>query len=79
MSEDRKLTNRQLLAIPHIISSFSIQEAFQKAKVSRITLYNWLKEENFKAELKRQRDEIIRSALERLESAITKAVKELIN
>lgn len=78
MPDERKLTNRQLLAMPHIIASFSIEDASQKAKVSRSTLYNWLKEGNFKAELKRQRDEIVRNALDRLKSAITKAVEELI-
>lgn len=78
MPDERKLTNRQLLAIPFMIASFSIEDASQKAKVSRSTLYNWLKEGNFKAELKRQRDEIVRNALDRLKSAITKAVEELI-
>ncbi|MCM8778667.1 MAG: phBC6A51 family helix-turn-helix protein [Candidatus Omnitrophica bacterium] len=78
MQEERKLTNRQLMAISHIINSASIEEASSKAKVSRSTLYKWLKDENFKVELKRQRDEVIRSALDRLKGAITKAVEELI-
>jgi len=37
-----------------------------------------LKEQNFKAELRHQRDEVIRSALNRLKGAITQAVEELI-
>lgn len=78
MQEEKKLTNRQLFAISHIINSISLEEASQKAKVSRSTLYKWLKDGNFKMELKRQRDEIVKDALDRLKSAITKAVEELI-
>jgi len=78
MQEEKKLTNRQLLAISHIINSSSIEDASQKAKVSRATIYKWLKDEVFKTELKRQRDEALRSALDRLKGAITKAVEELI-
>lgn len=78
MPEERKLTNRQLLAISHLIVSSSLEEASQRAKVSRNTLYKWLKNEDFKAELKRQRDEVIREALDRLKMAITKAVEGLI-
>lgn len=78
MQEEGKLTNRQLLAISHIINSASIEEASCKAKVSRSTLYKWLKDETFKAELKRQRDEVVNDALDRLKGAIAKAVEELI-
>ncbi|MCX5705460.1 MAG: hypothetical protein NTZ92_05350 [Candidatus Omnitrophica bacterium] len=78
MSEEIKLTTRQMLAISQIIASSSIEEASQRGKVSRGTLYKWLKDKNFKTELKRQRDEVIKSALDRLKAAITKAVEELI-
>jgi|YelNatPaOPRAMG01_1025707.scaffolds.fasta_scaffold14409_6 transposase len=78
MDKDSKLTNRQLMAITHIINSSSLEEASLKAKVSRTTLYNWLKDENFKAEVRRQRDEVIQNALNRLKGAITEAVEELI-
>lgn len=72
-----KLTNRQLLAIPYLLNS-SVEEGCKKARVSRTTFYAWLKDDDFKAELKRQRNEIIQNALDRLKSAITKAVEELI-
>jgi len=78
MREEKKLTNRQLLAISHIISSPSIEEASQKAKVSRGTIYKWLKDNDFCKELKSQRDKVINTALDRLKAAITKAVEELI-
>ncbi len=73
-----KLTNRQLLSIPRILSSPSVEEGCKKARISRTTFYFWLKDDGFKTELKRQRDEMIQDALDRLKCAITKATTELI-
>ena len=78
MAEEKKLNNRQLLAIPHILSASTITEASKKAKVTTPTLYNWLKDETFKAELKRQRSEIVNTALNKLQASITGAVEELV-
>lgn len=61
-----------------MLNSPSIEVASKRAKVSRTTLYNWLKEDNFKAELKRRRDEVVNEALDRLKFALTKAIEELI-
>lgn len=73
-----ELSNRQLLAISQIIASTTLEEARRKAKVSKGTLYAWLRDDVFKAELKRQRDEVIREALDRLKCALTKAISGLI-
>lgn len=78
MEEKMELSNRQLLAISQIIASTTLEEARRKAKISKGTLYAWLRDDAFKAELKRQRDEVIKESLARLKSAITKAVEELI-
>lgn len=78
MKRERNLSNKQLMAITHIIGSTSIKEASKKADVSRSTIYKWLKNEDFKNELKRQRDVVINEALDTLKSSVTKAVKELI-
>ncbi len=78
MAESTKLTNRQLLAISQIIASKTLEEACRKAKVCKATLYAWLKEAAFKAELKRQRDEVVNEALNRLKYALSKAVDGLI-
>lgn len=79
MENLKRLTSRQLLAINQIIASPTLEEACIKAKISKGTLYAWLKGEAFKSELKRQRDEVIRDALDRLKCGISKAVDELIN
>jgi len=78
MTEDGKLTNRQLLAISQIIASPTLEGARRKARISKGTLYAWLKNEAFKAELERQRDEVIGLTLDRLKSATTKAADGLI-
>jgi hypothetical protein len=78
MKENERLTNRQLLAINQIIASSTLEEARKKARISKGTLYTWLKDEAFKAELKRERDEVVNEALSRLKKAITKAVDGLI-
>jgi len=72
------LTNRQLLAINQIIASSTLEEARKKARISKGTLYAWLKDEAFKAELKNQRDKVVKEALDRLKMAMTKATKGLI-
>ena len=73
-----ELTNRQLLTITHILASPTLEEARKKARVSKGTLYAWLKDEKFKTELNRQRDEIAKEALNRLKCALTKAIGGLI-
>ncbi len=78
MTETAKLTNRQLLAIGQIITSPTLEEARRKAKISKGTLYAWLKDEAFKSELKHHRDEVIQEALDRLKCALSKAVDGLI-
>ncbi len=78
MAEKNALTTRQLLTINQILSSCSLEEARRKSKISKGTLYTWLKEEAFKAELSRQRNEITKEARFRLKSAISRAVDELV-
>jgi hypothetical protein len=46
--------------------------------VSKVTVYAWLKQENFRQELKRQRDELIRGALDSLKANVTKATETLV-
>ena len=72
------LTNRQLLVIQHILASATLEEARRRARLSKGTLYAWLKEDDFSAELKRQRDDAIKNASDRLKCAMAKAVNGLI-
>jgi len=73
-----KLSGKQVLVISHLLSSPSIERACKKAKIGRTTFYEWLKDKNFRVELKRQRDEVVNQALETLKFSLTKAVKQLV-
>jgi hypothetical protein len=75
----KKLTARQLKAIPHIKGSPTYTEGCKKAKLDRATFYKWLKEPDFKAELDRQRDEIAAEAFRILSQSLTKAVETLVS
>jgi len=76
--EKPKLTERQLKAIPHIVSSPTYTEGCKKAKINKTTLYKWLKIPEFKAELDRQRDEVVAEAFGVLSQGLTKAVETLV-
>ena len=74
-----KLTDRQLKAIPHIVSNPTYDEGCKKARINRTTLYKWLKEPKFKAELDRQRNEVAAEAFGVLSQSLTKAVETLVD
>lgn len=73
-----ELTSRQVRAIPYLVAAPSIEAGCREAKISKATLYSWLREEAFKLELKRQRDEVIRGALENLKASTAKATATLV-
>jgi transposase len=73
------LTSNQLKTISYILESCSIEEAARKAKVSRSSIYNWLKDDIFKEKLKKEREALFAEGLDLLKQATNKAVNELIN
>jgi hypothetical protein len=79
MSKKAKLTDRQLKAIPFIVSSPTYTEGIKKAKLNRTTFYKWLKCPEFKAELDRQRDEIVAEAFGVLSQGLAQAVETLVS
>jgi Helix-turn-helix of insertion element transposase len=78
MSDNERLTDRQLRVIPYLLTSPSTEEACRRARINKSTTYEWLKDETFRRELKRQRDEIIERALDSLKANIVKATKKLV-
>ena len=79
MTEEAKLTARQAKAIPALLAAPSYDKGCKKARISRTTLYTWLKEPVFKDELERQRDEIAAEAFGVLTQSLTKAVETLVS
>jgi len=76
-AEEKGLTKRQQRAIPILLTSPTYTDAARKARVGRNTLYSWLKDPAFKAELERQRHEITEEAYGLLSQNLTKAVEVL--
>lgn len=72
------LTEKQLRAIPFLLAAPSIEEGCKRAKVSKATVYGWLKEEPFREELRKQREEVVRGALETLKANVGKATETLV-
>jgi hypothetical protein len=79
IKEDQGLTGKQINAIPHLIASKTLKEGCKKARISRKTLYEWLKDPAFKEEFRDQREVIIEEALEDLKGNLTKATDALID
>jgi hypothetical protein len=78
IEEKVKLSRRQLKAIPFLVSSPTYTQGCEKAKVNKATIYKWLKNPDFKAELDRQRSEIVEAAFDMIAQNIEKAVSTLV-
>ncbi len=72
------LSERQLKAIPGILSAPTIDGGCNKAGISRKTFYEWLKDPAFSEALRRHRDLIVGDALDMLKHSMTKAVETLV-
>jgi DNA-binding CsgD family transcriptional regulator len=78
-SDNLSLSKRQKQALPIFASNLTIEEACERAGISRNTFYEWLKEPQFKLELDRLRNEIVNEAVNHLKITSTKAAKTLGN
>ena len=78
MDGNGALADKQLRVIPFLLAAPSIEEGCKRAKVSKATVYGWLKEEAFREELKRQRERIVEGALETLKANVTRATETLV-
>ena len=74
----KSLTDKQLRAIPFLLAAASIEEGCKQAKVGMATVYEWLKNETFRGEIRRQRQEIVTGSLETLKANVGKATETLV-
>jgi phage terminase small subunit len=77
--ETVQLTARQKKAIPVLVTSCTYSQGAQETGISRKTLYEWLKQPQFRAELDRQRDEVVADAFGILTQSLIKAVENLVS
>ncbi len=75
---ESKLTDRQTKFLPVLLASPTYTDACQKGRVSRQTLYEWLRQPEFKTELQRQRAELATQGFALLSQSVVKAVETLL-
>jgi hypothetical protein len=78
MDGNEALSGRQLRVIPYLIGAPSVEEGCKRARVSKASVYEWLKDEGFKNELRRQREHLTAIALDTLKASIVKATATLV-
>jgi len=71
------LTERQIKALPYLVASCSFEDGRKAARISKNTLYEWLRQPAFRSELQRLRDLVVNEALDRLKSRVAQAVEVL--
>ena len=71
---ENELSEKQLIAIPHLVSSKSISEAAELAGVGRTTIYRWLNDDEFRAAYEEQRDAVALYARSGMRSLMLKAL-----
>lgn len=76
--KNNSLTPRQINAVRCILENNSIEEAARRAKVSRSTIYNWLRDDSFRSLLEEARIVAFKSGLDALKGATSKAARVLI-
>jgi len=72
------LSEKQLKALPFLISASSESEGCRQAKIAKHTYYEWLKQPLFKDELRRLRNLVVEDAIEVLKTRLGKAVETLV-
>ena len=71
------LTENQLRALPYLVASSSISEGARVARVGLRTVYRWMEDSDFRAELERVRGEAAELAYVELKGLMLKAVHVL--
>ncbi len=75
---ESELTDRQLKFLPVLLASPTYAQACRKGKISRDTLYEWLRQPEFRDELKKRRDELVKQSFALLSQSVGKAVETLV-
>ena len=70
---EKHLSNRQREALPHIAAADSIVEGARMADVHRATIYRWMDDDDFSAELSRLRTEMADLAQAEMQGQTLKA------
>jgi len=77
MTKNVMLTHKQEKAIMLLLQNKKIEEVAQELKISQVTLYRWLKQENFKQRFSEVRQELFNEALNSLKTLSKQAIDTL--
>ena len=78
MAEETKLTVKQAKIIPVLLAAKNYENGCKSARISKTTFYKWLQDEDFAAELDRQRNKIVDAAYAMIAQNVEKAVIALV-
>jgi hypothetical protein len=73
----KELTARQRKAIP-LLLTLPVEKSCEEANLSKQTVYTWLKQDAFKNEIRRCRDELMQNTIETFKANVTKAAQTLV-
>jgi phage terminase small subunit len=76
--KSKELTVRQQQLLVELVKNTDLQKAAIKAGVGRTTVYRWLENPRFAAELARMRNEAMKEALDSVKALTTRAAQELV-
>ena len=76
-TENCSLSRRQLRALPHFVFARDVTEGCRNSKVARGTFHRWMKQEAFRSEFRRVREETLKEAIGRLQISVHRAVDVL--
>ena len=79
IDRESMLTARQIKFLPTLLANPTYTAACRKGHVSRDTLYEWLRQPQFKAELDRQRNELVAQGFALLSQSVSKAIEALVD
>ena len=75
--ENPTLSKKQLKAIPLILSARNLTEGANSARISRDTVYEWMKDPGFREEYERQSRELVEEGFQSLKGLTSDAVETL--
>ncbi|MYD50713.1 MAG: hypothetical protein F4W93_04420 [Dehalococcoidia bacterium] len=73
-NSEKELSEKQVLAIPHLVSAKSFGETAELVGVNRTTIYRWMDDPTFREEYDRQRDAVAGFARAGMRSLMLKAL-----
>ena len=73
-NSEKELSERQVLAIPHLVSAKSASETADLIGVNRTTIYRWMDDPAFRDEYDRQRDAVAKFARTGMRALMLKAL-----